>query len=101
MLVTVDGQTATRLLRIYGINPAITGERFLAHHEVEGGIPVTIHGIADAEFGPSIRLKISGKRSLRMCPPIRNSPRTHAVYMLRARQLKRRGGRAMRAPAMR
>lgn len=68
MLITVDNQTATRLLRIYGINPPVTDERFLAHHEADAGIPVTIDGVADAEFGPSIRLKISGRRSLRMCP---------------------------------
>lgn len=68
MLITVDSQTATRLLRIYGINPPVTDERFLAHHDVDAGIPVTIDGMLDSEFGPAIRLKISGKRSLRMCP---------------------------------
>jgi hypothetical protein len=68
MLITVDSQTATRLLRIYGINPPVTDERFAAHHELDTGIPVTIDGVADPEFGPSIRLKISGRRSSRMCP---------------------------------
>ncbi len=68
MLITVDNQTATRLLRIYGINPPVADDRFLAHHEVDAGIPITIDGVADPEFGPSIRLKISGRRSARMCP---------------------------------
>jgi hypothetical protein len=68
MLITVDNQTAVRLLRIYGINPPVTDEHLLAHHEADAGIPVTIDGISDPEFGPSIRLKISGRRSLRMCP---------------------------------
>lgn len=68
MLITVDNQTAIRLLRIYGINPPVADERFLAHHDVDTGIPVTIDGVADPEFGPSIRLKISGRRSARMCP---------------------------------
>ena len=68
MLITVDNQTAVRLLRIYGINPPVTDERFLAHHDVDAGIPVTIDGISDPEFGPSIRLKVAGRRSLRMCP---------------------------------
>lgn len=68
MLITVDNQTATRLLRIYGINPPATDERFLAHHETDRGVPVTIDGVADPQFGPSIRLKISGRRSARMCP---------------------------------
>lgn len=68
MLITVDSQTATRLLRIYGINPPVTDERFLAHHDAQAGIPATIDGVADPEYGQSIRLKISGKRSSRMCP---------------------------------
>lgn len=68
MLITVDSQTATRLLRIYGINPPVTDERYLAHHDGETGIPVTIDGVVDPEFGPSIRLKVSGKRSARMVP---------------------------------
>lgn len=68
MLITVDNQTATRLLRIYGINPPVADERFLAHHDVDTGIPATIDGIADPEYGPAIRLKISGRRSTRMCP---------------------------------
>ena len=68
MLITVDNQTATRLLRIYGINPPVADERFLAHHDVDTGIPVTIDGVPDPEYGPSIRLKISGRRSARMCP---------------------------------
>lgn len=68
MLITVDNQTASRLLRIYGINPAVADERFLAHHDVNAGIPVTIDGVSDPEFGPSIRLKISGRRASRMCP---------------------------------
>lgn len=68
MLITVDSQTATRLLRIYGINPPVTDEHFLAHHDVQTGIPATVDGVVDPEFGPSIRLKISGKRSSRVVP---------------------------------
>lgn len=68
MLITVDSQTATRLLRIYGINPPVTDERSLTYHDGRTGIPVTIDGIVDPEFGPSIRLKISGKRFSRMVP---------------------------------
>jgi hypothetical protein len=68
MLITVDNQTAVRLLRIYGINPPVADERVTAHHDADAGIPVTIDGISDPEFGASIRLKISGRRSLRMCP---------------------------------
>lgn len=68
MLITVDSQTAIRLLRIYGINSPVTDERALAHHDVQSGIPVTIDGVVDPEFGQSIRLKISGKRFSRMLP---------------------------------
>lgn len=69
MLITVDSQTATRLLRIYGINPPVTDERFLARPDRgESGIPATIDGVVDPEFGPSIRLKSSGKRSARTVP---------------------------------
>ena len=68
MLITVDSRTAIRLLRIYGINPPVADERFGAHHDANVGIPVTIDGVSDPEFGPSIRLKISGRRAARMCP---------------------------------
>lgn len=68
MLITVDNQTATRLLRIYGINPPVVDEHFLAHHDVDTGIPVTIDGMPDPQAGPSIRLKVSGRRSARMVP---------------------------------
>jgi hypothetical protein len=68
MLITVDNQTATRLLRIYGINSPVADERLLAHHDAETGIPVTIDGVADPQYGPSVRLKIAGRRSMRTCP---------------------------------
>lgn len=68
MLITVDSQTAMRLLRIYGINTPVTDERFAAHHDLEGGIPVTLDGVVDPELGPAIRLKISKQRGMRMCP---------------------------------
>lgn len=68
MLITVDNQTATRLLRIYGINPPVADEHLLTHHDAEAGIPITIDGVADAELGPAVRLKIGGRRSARMCP---------------------------------
>lgn len=68
MLITVDSQTAMRLLRIYGINTPVTDERFAAHHELDSGIPVTLDGVADPELGPAIRLKISKQRGMRMCP---------------------------------
>jgi hypothetical protein len=66
MLITVDSQTATRLLRIYGINPPVMDERFGL--DADAGISVTIDGVVDQERGPSIRLKIAGRRSLRACP---------------------------------
>lgn len=66
MLITVDSQTATRLLRIYGINPPVTDERF--GQDSEPGISITIDGVVDPERGPSIRLKINGRRLLRACP---------------------------------
>lgn len=68
MLITVDSQTAMRLLRIYGITTPVTDERFAAHHDLDAGIPVTLDGVNDPEFGPSIRLKISKQRGMRMCP---------------------------------
>lgn len=68
MLITVDSQTATRLLRIYGINAPVTDERFLSRHAAVAATPATIDGVIDPEFGPSIRLKISGRRSLRTVP---------------------------------
>ena len=68
MLVTVDSQTAIRLLRIYGINPPVTDEHFQAHNDSGRGTPVTIDGISDPQSGAVIRLKISGKRSSRTVP---------------------------------
>jgi hypothetical protein len=68
MLITVDNQTAVRLLRIYGINCPVADERLLAHHDADTGIPVTIDGVADPQYGPSIRLKIAGRRSMRASP---------------------------------
>lgn len=69
MLITVDSQTAIRLLRIYGINAPVAGEEFLAQHRGAGAsIPVTIDGVSDPVYGPSIRLKISGRRSARTAP---------------------------------
>lgn len=68
MLITVDSQTAVRLLRIYGINCPVADERLLAHHDADTGIPVTIDGVADPQYGPSIRLKIAGRRSMRTSP---------------------------------
>ena len=68
MLITVDNQTATRLLRIYGINTPVSDERLPAQRNADAGIPVTIDGVVDAHSGPSMRLKISGRRSSRACP---------------------------------
>jgi hypothetical protein len=68
MLITVDNQTATRLLRIYGINVTVADERLLAQHDADTGIPVTIDGVADQQYGPTIRLKIAGRRATRACP---------------------------------
>jgi hypothetical protein len=68
MLITVDNQTATRLLRIYGINPPIADERFLPHHQADIGVPVTIDGVMTSGLGPLIRLKIAGQRFARACP---------------------------------
>jgi hypothetical protein len=66
MLITVDSQTATRLLRIYGIHPPVTDEQF--GHDGSVGTSITIDGVSDAEIGPNIRLKIAGRRKLRPCP---------------------------------
>jgi hypothetical protein len=66
MLITVDSQTATRLLRIYGINPPVTDERFELNGEA--GTSVTIDGVLDHDNHPSIRLKIAGRRATRDCP---------------------------------
>lgn len=68
MLMTVDSQTAARLLRIYGINPPVTDERFAAHHDLDAGIPVTMDAVNEPDLGQCVRLKISGKRFARMCP---------------------------------
>jgi hypothetical protein len=68
MLMAVDNPSALRLLRIYGINAPATDERFETDHTFNAGIAVTIDGIADARFGPSIRLKIAKQRGSRMCP---------------------------------
>jgi hypothetical protein len=68
MLITVDSQSAVRLLRIYGISAPVTDERFVAHHDARAGIPVTIDGIVDPDIGPSMRVKISGKRASRAVP---------------------------------
>lgn len=68
MLITVDNQTALRLLRIYGINMPVTDERLLAQHDVRSGIPVTIDGVCEPEAGRMVRLKIAGRRSGRACP---------------------------------
>lgn len=68
MLITVDSQSAIRLLRIYGISAPVADERFATHNGARTGIPVTIDGIVDPESGPLMRLKISGKRISRMAP---------------------------------
>lgn len=68
MLMTVDSQTAARLLRIYGINPPVTDERFATHHNLETGIPVTLDAVNDPALGNCVRLKISGRRLARLCP---------------------------------
>jgi hypothetical protein len=68
MLITVDSQTATRLLRIYGITPPITEDRTSSHQDADPGIPITIDGVADDELGRSIRLKVAGRRASRVCP---------------------------------
>jgi hypothetical protein len=66
MLITVDSQTATRLLRIYGLNPPVQDERFAVNGDA--GISATIDGILDSENTRSIRLKIAGRRIARVCP---------------------------------
>jgi hypothetical protein len=66
MLITVDSQTATRLLRIYGVNPPVPDERFAPNGDA--GTPVTIDGVVDADDRRLIRLKIGGRRLLRPCP---------------------------------
>jgi hypothetical protein len=66
--MAVDNHTALRLLRIYGINAPATDERLETDHNFDAGIPVTIDGVADADYGPCIRLKIAKHRSSRMCP---------------------------------
>lgn len=66
MLITVDSQTAIRLLRIYGIHPPVTDEHF--GHDGDVGRSITIDGITDAEAGPTIRLKIAGRRKSHGCP---------------------------------
>lgn len=66
MLITVDSQTAIRLLRIYGIHPPVTDEHF--GHDGNVGTSITIDGVSDADTGPSIRLKIDGRRKSRACP---------------------------------
>jgi hypothetical protein len=66
MLITVDSQTATRLLRIYGVNPPVPDERFELNADV--GLSVTIDGIFDAENSRILRLKIGGRRLSRVCP---------------------------------
>lgn len=68
MLITVDNQTALRLLRIYGINTPITDERLAAQHDVRSGIPVTIDGVCEQDAARTIRLKIAGRRFGRACP---------------------------------
>jgi hypothetical protein len=65
MLITVDSQTATRLLRIYGVNPPVPDERFGSN---DAGTSVTIDGVLDAENSRAIRLKIGGRRASRVCP---------------------------------
>ncbi len=66
MLITVDSQTATRLLRIYGVNPPVPDERFGLNGDA--GTSVTIDGLLDAENSRIIRLKIGGRRASRVCP---------------------------------
>jgi hypothetical protein len=66
MLITVDSQTAIRLLRIYGIHPPVTDEHF--GHDGDLGTSITIDGVNEPEKGPSIRLKIGGRRKARACP---------------------------------
>lgn len=67
MLITVDNQTASRLLRIYGINPPVPDERFGVNGDT--GLSVTIDGVLDAEKNSRlIRLKIGGRRAARVCP---------------------------------
>ncbi|HKU66235.1 MAG TPA: hypothetical protein VJP85_00510 [Candidatus Baltobacteraceae bacterium] len=68
MLITVDNQSALRLLRIYGINTPVADERLVLQHDGDAGSSFTIDGILDAESNPSIRLKISGHRASRACP---------------------------------
>jgi hypothetical protein len=66
MLITVDSQTATRLLRIYGVNPPIPDERL--EHNANAGTSVTIDGLLDGENGRVMRVKIGGRRLSRPCP---------------------------------
>jgi hypothetical protein len=66
MLITVDSQTATRLLRIYGVNPPVPDERL--EHAGDAGSSVTIDGLIDRDNGRMIRLKIGGHRLSRPCP---------------------------------
>ena len=68
MLMAVDNQTALRLLRIYGINAPVTDERLESGHQFDAGVATTIDGIADAQSGPMIRLKIEKQRGSRICP---------------------------------
>jgi hypothetical protein len=66
MLVAVDNPTALRLLRIYGINPPLSDERFAGDPSYDAGIPVTIDGIFQSRR--TIRLKIGKERASRPCP---------------------------------
>jgi len=68
MLITVDNQTALRLLRIYGINTPVTDERLLGQLDMRSGIPITIDGVYEPDGGRIIRLKIAGRRLGRRCP---------------------------------
>jgi hypothetical protein len=67
MLVAVDSGTATRLLRIYGINAPVPNERLIGAHDPARDIPVTVDGVA-GDRGGLIRLKIAGQRFERACP---------------------------------
>jgi hypothetical protein len=76
MLITVDGQTANRLLRIYGITPPVADDRVAGRQQIDAGIPATIDGVQNSQSGRCIRLKIGGHRIARSVPVTENDAAT-------------------------
>jgi hypothetical protein len=65
MLITVDSRTATRFLRIYGIETPVAEARVSRDSQE---IALTVDGVTDAQLGAVIRVKGGKTRAVRACP---------------------------------